>query len=85
MLLADKLREMGIKELKEEDVNKESFALEVEKSVIGERKGSSLLGRTFVEATKEGSCQSQNIIWLEVGECLLREAMGTLKFCLVGS
>ena len=85
MLLADKLREMGIKGSKEEGVNKESFALEVEKSVIGERKGSSLLGRTFVEATKEGSCQSPNMIWLEAGGCLPREAMDTLKFYLVGS
>ena len=85
VLLADKLRELGIKGLKEEGVNKESFSLEVEKAVIGERNGSSLLGRTFAEATKEGSCQSPNMIWLEAGECLPREAMVTLKFCLVRS
>ena len=75
MLLADKLRELGIKESKKEGINKESFALEVEKSCIGERKGRSLLGRTFAKATKEGSCQSPNTIWVEAGECLPREAM----------
>ena len=85
MLLADKLRELGIKGLKEEGVNKESFSLEVEKAVIGERNGSSLLGSTFAEDTKEGSCQSPNMIWLEAGECLPREALVTLKFYSVGS
>ena len=47
VLLVDKLRELGIKGSKEEGENKESFALEVENFVIGERKGSSILGKNF--------------------------------------
>ena len=53
--------------------------------VEGERKGSHIQGRSFIEVLKVEISHSSNKIWLDVGESLLREAMGRLKFCLVGS
>ena len=47
-------------------------------------KGNPSQGKSFAEAVKSERSQSLNTIWIEVGESLSRDEMGTLKFCLVG-
>ena len=41
--------------------------------------------RFFAEIMKLERAQSLNTIWMDVGESMSRDDMGTLKFCLVGS
>ena len=99
-LLANKLREFGgvkgmVDKEKAKGGIKELVALEVNKSsggwgvggwgVWGARKRSTMQGRSFAKVTKAKKCQNPRMIWIDVGESLPREAMGTLKFCVVGS
>ena len=88
-LLADKLRELGFKgtgdEGKAKGGIKELVALEVDKSGGEERKRSTLQGRSFADVMKVEKCLNLRMIWIDAGEGLPREAMGTLKFCVVGS
>ena len=88
VLLVAKLIELGIKGKTEErrDAvgNKELLATQERRIIEDENDGSFFRGRSFVEVTKAERSHSPNMIWVDVGECLPREAMGTLKFCLVG-
>ena len=65
---------------------KELVALEVDKygGGGGGRKRSTLQGKSFAEVTKAEKCQNPRMIWIDAGEGLPREAMGSLKFCIVG-
>ena len=87
-MLVTKLTELGIKGKREErrDVvgNKELLATQERRVIEDKNEGNLLWGRSFVEVTKEERNHSPNMIWVDAGECLPREAMGTLKFCLVG-
>ena len=88
VLLVAKLIELGIKGKTEErrDAvgNKELLATQERRVIEDENDGSLFPGKSFVEVTKAERSHSPNMIWVDVGECLPREAMKTLKFCLVG-
>ena len=87
-MLVAKLTELGIKGKTEErrDAvgNKELLATQERRVIEDKNEGNLLWGRSFVEVTKEERNRSPNMIWVDAGECLPREAMGNLKFCLVG-
>ena len=88
-LLVEKLRELGIKGTEEgRKVEKEketSSNLKEENAIEGIKRGGGGYGSNFAEMTNKGRDQIQSTIWIDVGESLHREAMGSLRFCLVGS
>ena len=51
----------------------------------GSREGVVVMGFNFAEITNKGRDQIQSTIWIDAGESLHREDMGSLRFCLVGS
>ena len=87
-LLAAKLRELRIKgkvgERSEEPSTAELQALRVDGLCEKERKENLHRGRSFAEVMREEKGQAPYMIWVDAGECLQKEAMGTLKFWLVG-
>ena len=87
-LLTAKLRDLGIKEkLEEERVvveHKECTEKEIRAKEGGDKR-TPFQGRSFAEVTRPRRNQLCNMIWVNVGEILAREAMGTLKYCLVES
>ena len=82
-MLVAKLTELGIKGKTEErrDVvgNKELLATQERRVIEDKNEGNLFWGRSFVEVTKEERNNSPNMIWVDAGECLPREAVGTLK------
>ena len=87
-LLAVKLRELSIKEKIEVKRNvgetNELRDARTVKVVEDGNKGNPSQGRSFAEVVKTERSRSLNTIWIEVGESLSRDEMGTLNFCLVG-
>ena len=84
-LLAEKLRELGIRgkiyvclrgnEIKEACV-KEARVAE------GDEEGRVIKGVSFVEVTR---CERKSkTIWIDVGDCMSKNTLGALMFCLVG-
>ena len=87
--MVEKLRELGINGTEEggkvEKEKETSSNLKEENAREGIKRGGGGYGSNFAEITNEGRDQIQSTIWIDAGESLHREAMDSLRFCLVGS
>ena len=86
-LLTAKLRELGIKEKTKIKRNvgeiNELRDVRMIRVVEDGNKGNPSQGRSFAKVVKFERSQPLNTVWIEVGESLSRDEMGTLKFFLV--
>ena len=87
-MIAEKIRGSGIK-IQQEAKPVRSIRVEPRKGMekesfnLGKNKVTSR-GVSYAEAFKEGCSRVENAVWVDVGERILKEAMGTLKFYLTG-
>ena len=87
-MLVEKIRGLGIIP-QQEAKSTRSIGVESRK---GEEKESINLGKnkvspwglSFAEDFREGCSSVENVVWVDVGERVPKEALGTLKICLTG-
>ena len=87
VLLAEKLRGLGIK-------RQEEIPLSLIKAVTTEEEGKVRKGPNndsvpwggpqVIKARAEGNCKVDNTVWVDVGDCGSEKALGILQWCLIG-
>ena len=81
-MLANKLREFGIKGTTDERKNK-GETKEMDEHVEGERKRSFPQGKPFAEIMKDGRWKNSNSIWVGAGESLPWRVLDIVSFYFI--
>ena len=86
-MLAEKIRELGIKS-RQENIPRRTATLDPPKR--GEKCTSirknivTCEGKSALKDVDEGGRSVTNAVWVDVGDCIHGKALGSLQFCLIG-